>query len=82
MHKSPAERAIEILGGPVAAARALDIAHRQTVEHWVRNRVPAEYCPLIERETRALGSPVLCEELRPDIEWGVLREAPPETSRA
>lgn len=71
-----AERAIDLLGGPVKAARALNVKdHRhQTVQSWLRNRVPAEYCPAIERETRALGEPVLCEELRPDVQWSVLRE--------
>ncbi len=71
-----AERAIDILGGPVKAARALDVKdHRhQTVQSWLRNRVPAEYCPAIERETRAAGTVISCEELRPDIPWGVLRE--------
>lgn len=40
-----------------------------------RKRVPAEYCPSIERET---GVP--CERLRPDVAWNVLRlQASPET---
>lgn len=33
-----------------------------------RGRVPAEYCPAIERETG-----VRCERLRPDVAWDVLR---------
>jgi len=33
-----------------------------------RRRVPAEYCPAIERETG-----VVCERLRPDVAWDVLR---------
>lgn len=72
-----AARAIGTLGGPVKAARLLNVkGHRhQTVQSWLKNRVPAEYCPLIERETRLKGSPVLCEELRSDIAWGVLRRA-------
>ena len=65
-----AERAIELLGGPVAAARRLDIERYQTVQSWLRNRVPAEYCPLIERAT---DGKVRCEELRPDVAWDVLR---------
>lgn len=32
--------------------------------------VPAERCPSIERATEGL---VRCEELRPDIEWAVVR---------
>ncbi len=42
----------------------------QNVQAWFKNRVPAQYCPLIER---AVHGRVLCEELRPDIEWGYLR---------
>lgn len=70
-----ASQAIEILGGTVNAARLLNVKdHRhQTVQSWLKNRVPAEYCPLIERETRAAGRPIPCERLRPDIAWDVLR---------
>jgi DNA-binding transcriptional regulator YdaS (Cro superfamily) len=71
-----AEKAVAVLGGPVAAARLLNVKDQrhQTVQSWLKNRVPAEYCPAIERETKAKGAPVLCEELRPDIPWMVLRE--------
>lgn len=74
MDTSPTERAIEVLGGVVSAADVLSVKY-QVVQHWVRNRVPAEYCPLIERETRARGTAILCEELRPDIQWGVVRHS-------
>lgn len=43
---------------------------RGVVNHW-KTRVPAEVCPEIERVTKGA---VRCEELRPDIAWGVLRE--------
>jgi DNA-binding transcriptional regulator YdaS (Cro superfamily) len=66
-----AESAINLLGGPVAAARRLGIERYQTVQSWLRNRVPAEHCPAIERETG-----VRCEDLRPDVPWGVLRGQP------
>lgn len=74
--RTAAQRAVDILGGPAAAARLLNVKdHRyQTVQSWLRNRVPAEYCPAIERATRAKGAAVTCEELRPDVAWGVLRE--------
>lgn len=71
------ERAIVILEGPSSAGRLLLArpgAH-QVVQAWRRTRVPAEYCPLIERETRARGQVVLCEELRPDVAWGVVRNS-------
>ena len=32
--------------------------------------VPAERCPAIERAT---GGVVRCEDLRPDVDWAVLR---------
>ena len=35
-------------------------------------QVPAERCPDIEQAT---GGAVSCEELRPDVSWGVLRKA-------
>jgi DNA-binding transcriptional regulator YdaS (Cro superfamily) len=71
-----AERAISILGGPVKAARALNVKdHRhQTVQSWLKHRVPAEYCPAIERATTDAGQRVACEELRSDVDWGYLRE--------
>lgn len=76
-----ARRAIQVLGGPVMAARRLGIKGNryQTVQSWIANRVPADYCPLIEHETRALGSPVLCEEMRPDVMWSALRQPTPTT---
>lgn len=71
-----ARKAIQLLGGPVAAARRLKVkgGSHQTVQSWLKTRVPAEYCPEIERE---LCGQVRCEELRPDMAWGVLREAAP-----
>lgn len=46
-----------------------------TISEWLRGdrQVPAERCPVIERETRARGAVVLCEELRSDVPWAVLR---------
>ncbi len=72
-----AHRAIQVLGGPSKAAVKLNVpGHRyQTVQSWLRNRVPAEYCPLIERATQEAGQVVRCEELRADVAWQVLREA-------
>ncbi|WP_327212924.1 YdaS family helix-turn-helix protein [Ramlibacter sp. Leaf400] len=79
---NPAAKAIRLLGGPVRAAASIGVERYQTVQSWVRNRVPAEYCPLIERAT---DGAVRCEELRPDVAWDVLRakaaanDAPHET---
>lgn len=65
------KRAFEELGGVVNAASVLGVpdGRYQTLQSWVRNRVPAEYCPLIEQKTG-----VKCEELRPDVAWAVLRK--------
>lgn len=69
--------AVQAMGGQSELARAIG-AKQQHVWNWLnRGRVPAEHCPAIERETRARGSPVTCEELRPDVDWSVLRGAGP-----
>jgi DNA-binding transcriptional regulator YdaS (Cro superfamily) len=76
----PIDRAAEVLGSQTALADLLGVS-KGAVSQWkdAGRRVPAEYCPLIERATRERGTPVLCEELRPDIAWDVLREqAAPE----
>lgn len=45
------------------------------VNQWVNGlmKVAADKCPSIERVTAGL---VRCEDLRPDVEWHVLRNAP------
>jgi DNA-binding transcriptional regulator YdaS (Cro superfamily) len=70
----PIQRAAEILGSHTALADLCGVS-KGAVSQWKdkARRVPAEYCPLIERATRERGSPVLCEELRPDMAWDVLR---------
>lgn len=76
--------AVRILGGLSSLARLLQLpgGRHQTVQSWLRRRVPAEHCPAIERETRARGQPVLCEELRPDIDWSALRQPLPAPTAA
>lgn len=71
-----AEEAIATLGGPVQAAVKLNVpGHRyQTVQSWLRNRIPTDYCPLIEEETEKAGRVVRCERMRPDVAWHVLRK--------
>lgn len=58
----------------VAFARALGVTPG-AVSQWVNglSAVPAERCPAIERAT---GGLVRCEDLRPDVEWQVLRTPP------
>jgi DNA-binding transcriptional regulator YdaS (Cro superfamily) len=68
-------RAIVAFGDQPAMAVALGVS-QSTVSEWATDKrpVPAERCPAIERMTRERGQVVSCEELRPDIEWSVLRE--------
>jgi DNA-binding transcriptional regulator YdaS (Cro superfamily) len=78
------QRAISVFGSQAAMASSLGV-RQSTVSEWLRGvrPVPAERCPQIERETRRRGTPILCEELRPDVEWDVLRmQAVPETAPA
>lgn len=75
--KEALRRAAAIVGGQAALAAELGFKDRRHVWPWFNTSrsVPAEHCPAIERLTREMGAPVLCEELRPDIPWGVLRES-------
>lgn len=69
--KHPIDVASRIVGSQVALALALGVS-KGAVSQWKDDgrQVPAEHCPDIERLT---GGVVRCEELRPDIAWGVLR---------
>jgi len=51
------------------------------VSLWARGKrpVPAERCPDIERAT---GGAVRCEDLRPDVDWGVVRQPAPAAEKA
>lgn len=71
--------AISILKGQTGLARAISqpnkVITQAHVWGWLNspNRdqmPPAEYCPAIERATDGL---VRCEDLRPDVDWAVLR---------
>jgi DNA-binding transcriptional regulator YdaS (Cro superfamily) len=77
------ERAIKCFGSQSAMAAVLGVK-QPTVSEWLRGdrQVPAERCLLIERETTARGAPVLCEELRPDMQWGVLRQSKPRRTKS
>lgn len=63
--------AVELLGGVTALARRFGVTP-PTVHQWLSGKrpIPAERCPVIERLTHHV---VTCEQLRPDVEWGVLR---------
>lgn len=64
------DRAIEAAGGITKLAAALGVKGHQVIHQWRLKRVPAERCPAIERVTAGV---VRCEQLRPDVDWAVLR---------
>lgn len=79
----PLDRAARIVGTQAELARRIG-ASKGALNQWKDDgrRIPAEYCPAIERETRAAGTAVTCEELRADIDWSVLRKRVRPKARA
>ena len=75
-HRTPKEAldvAIAALGGLSSAARSLpSVRSYQVIQQWRDKGIHAERCPSIERAT---GGAVTCEELRPDVDWAVLRNS-------
>lgn len=69
------DEAIAKAGGVGALAARINVAASAPSMWKSRGRVPAEHCPAIERETG-----VRCEQLRPDVEWGVLRTQTQDTA--
>ena len=61
------------MGGVAETVRKLSLNGHATVYQWTKTRVPAERCPQIEQATTGM---VRCEDLRPDVQWGVLRCKP------
>lgn len=72
---TPINRAIAAMGGVAETVRKLGLNGHATVYQWTKTRVPAERCPAIEAATNGL---VRCEDLRPDVQWSVLRATPSE----
>lgn len=73
------DRAIDAAGGMTSLARKLTerghaVKDHRVVYQWKQTGIPAKYCPDIEAITG-----VRCEELAPDVNWGVLRAANDET---
>ena len=66
--------AISRYGSATAMARDLNVSP-QAVIFWRdgERQFPAKYAPRVERITG-----VRCEDLCPDVEWGVLRQPPVE----
>lgn len=76
------DQAVATVGSMQALADVLGVT-KGAVGQWKLNgrRVPAEHCPTIERAT---NGKVLCEQLRPDVDWAVIRgksSAPACTNR-
>lgn len=70
----PIKRAAHVIGSYSALARLLGVTRGAVFQYKSPDRkVPAEHCPVIEQETRIRGAEVTCEELRPDVDWSVLR---------
>jgi len=70
------EQAADVVGG-LSALASLVGASQSAPSMWKkRGNVPAEYCPAIERETAKRGKRVLCESIRPDVDWSVLTKRP------
>jgi len=69
-------KAVEVLGSQkaVAAAAGENLATGH-VYYWLTKapEVPAQYCPGIERATRAKGETVFCEQLCPGTDWSAVR---------
>jgi len=61
-------------GRAAALGRALEVAP-VLISQWANNTrpIPAERCPEIERAT---GGAVICEDLRPDVDWQIIRANP------
>lgn len=70
------DKAAATVGSMQALAEGLGVT-KGAVGQWKLpgRRVPAEHCPTIERMT---NSAVLCEQLRPDVDWAVVRGKPEE----
>lgn len=62
------EDAIVLCDGVARFANRINVSASAPSMWKKRKRVPAEHCPAIERETG-----VICERLRPDVPWDVLR---------
>lgn len=65
------KEAARIVGGVSSLAKQVGVSG-PAVTQWSTGfrQVPAERCPLIERATQGA---VRCEDLRPDVDWAVLR---------
>lgn len=73
---SPLGRALAVIGGASALARALGLPWASTVTNWAARGVPAERCLAIEQVT---SGAVTRYELRPDVFGAAPDRAIPES---
>lgn len=59
-----------------AFSDALDVKY-QLVQQWLKNGVPAEYCPPIEKLTG-----IRCEALNSKVDWTYVRNNPAKKSKS
>ncbi|PRP68593.1 hypothetical protein BUE93_21365 [Chromobacterium amazonense] len=64
---------VQAAGGPAVVADELRISYSAVTNWSVRKSIPAAYCPTLERLTNGAWR---CEQMRPDVEWEVLRKQP------
>lgn len=64
-------KAIEQQGGMTALAKNLGLSKGVVFQWKVRERVPAQYCPEIEKLT---GGVVRCEDLNDEVDWAYIRK--------
>ncbi|MFV0676695.1 transcriptional regulator [Variovorax sp. tm] len=70
-------RIAAVMGSQAAAGAACGKTQGH-FSHWLKvGLVPAEHCPALEGATRAKGSVVHCEAIRPDVPWRHVRGWPP-----
>ena len=62
---------IKKLGGPVLVSQHFGITS-QAVSNW--KRVPADRVPHLVMLAKSMGVNIQAEDMRPDIEWRLLRE--------
>lgn len=74
MDTSAIRRARDVLGGTTRLSAASGVS-APTASEWIsgKRRIPIARCLVIERAT---AGAVTVEELRPDVDWAVIRGKP------
>ena len=67
---NPLLTAINLLGGLTATGAHLGVSKGVVFQWKARGKVPAEYCPSIERLT---NGKVKCEQLNDKVDWSYIR---------